>query len=211
MAADHELASGRRRNPAQAQCGRCGNCHRARTRVVQPAGSGLGGGGFLLVRKADGTVTALDFREVAPNKPAGDMFLDAATGSSGARAIPLGWPGRRCSRRARRPCARTARVGDIQARTVIAPALRLADKGFPVGSTWHAVPRWWYRSWPTIIRCAAFGTARQDSHRRTDRASPRAGRNAAHPRTRRFLAFTRPRRARLATISSPRTGRPADF
>jgi gamma-glutamyltranspeptidase/glutathione hydrolase len=45
--------------------------------VVEPFSAGIGGGGFLLLRRAEtGTVQALDFRERAPRRAARDMYLD---------------------------------------------------------------------------------------------------------------------------------------
>ncbi len=38
---------------------------------------GLGGGGHVIIRMADGRITVLDFREQAPGKATRDMFLDA--------------------------------------------------------------------------------------------------------------------------------------
>ena len=43
--------------------------------VVNPFASGLGGGGFLLVRTAEGEVEALDFREAAPGAAHRDMYV----------------------------------------------------------------------------------------------------------------------------------------
>ncbi len=45
--------------------------------VVNPEAGNIGGGGFLVVRMADGTTAALDFREAAPMGASRDMFLDA--------------------------------------------------------------------------------------------------------------------------------------
>src|SRR5205085_7825556 len=39
---------------------------------------GLGGGGYVLLRMADGRTGFFDFREQAPGKSSGDMFLDAS-------------------------------------------------------------------------------------------------------------------------------------
>lgn len=46
--------------------------------VVYPGAGNIGGGGFMLVRKADGTTATLDFREKAPALATHDMFLDSA-------------------------------------------------------------------------------------------------------------------------------------
>ncbi|HEV7588681.1 MAG TPA: gamma-glutamyltransferase [Longimicrobium sp.] len=45
--------------------------------VVNPEAGNIGGGGFMVVRMADGTAAALDFREAAPLKATRDMYLDA--------------------------------------------------------------------------------------------------------------------------------------
>ncbi len=44
--------------------------------VVFPNAGNLGGGGFMVIRTADGEVTTIDFREVAPGEASRDMFLD---------------------------------------------------------------------------------------------------------------------------------------
>src|SRR6185436_13838743 len=43
--------------------------------VVNPEAGNIGGGGFMVVRMADGTTAALDFREAAPLKATRDMYL----------------------------------------------------------------------------------------------------------------------------------------
>src|SRR6476620_4148684 len=45
--------------------------------VTHPYAGNLGGGGFMLVRFADGRSTFIDFRERAPDKASRDMYLDA--------------------------------------------------------------------------------------------------------------------------------------
>ena len=44
--------------------------------VVLPVAGNIGGGGFMVVRMADGTTNTLDFREKAPGKASRDMYLD---------------------------------------------------------------------------------------------------------------------------------------
>jgi gamma-glutamyltranspeptidase/glutathione hydrolase len=46
--------------------------------VVNPEAGNIGGGGFLVVRMADGTTASLDFREAAPMAATANMFLDSA-------------------------------------------------------------------------------------------------------------------------------------
>src|SRR5882757_3802300 len=45
--------------------------------VVHPAAGNIGGGGFMLLRKANGELHFLDFREKAPKAASRDMYLDA--------------------------------------------------------------------------------------------------------------------------------------
>jgi gamma-glutamyltranspeptidase/glutathione hydrolase len=64
--------------------------------VVNPEAGNIGGGGFMVVRMADGTTAALDFREMAPGRATRDMFLDAAgnvTDKSTEGHLAAGVPG----------------------------------------------------------------------------------------------------------------------
>src|SRR5688572_31674216 len=45
--------------------------------VTWPSAGNLGGGGFMLIRKADGTTEAIDYRERAPLAATRTMYLDA--------------------------------------------------------------------------------------------------------------------------------------
>src|SRR5512142_1529818 len=46
--------------------------------VTWPSAGNLGGGGFMMVRKADGTAEAIDYRERAPLAATRNMYLDAS-------------------------------------------------------------------------------------------------------------------------------------
>src|SRR6478609_3127877 len=43
--------------------------------VTHPSAGNIGGGGFMLVRSADGTVTSFDYREKAPGKATQKMYM----------------------------------------------------------------------------------------------------------------------------------------
>lgn len=43
--------------------------------VVYPSAGNLGGGGFMMIRRSDGTATAIDYRETAPATVARDMYV----------------------------------------------------------------------------------------------------------------------------------------
>ncbi len=99
--------------------------------VTLPRAGNLGGGGFLLVRTADGTIRALDFREKAPCRAHRDMYLDPSGRVDAAAStrgyLSVGVPG---------TVAGLAEVlekhGTISLREAIEPARRLAEEGFPV-------------------------------------------------------------------------------
>ena len=64
--------------------------------VVNPEAGNIGGGGFLMLRMADGTTAALDYREKAPLAATRDMFLDEAgnlTDKSVVGHLAAGVPG----------------------------------------------------------------------------------------------------------------------
>src|SRR5215813_2984501 len=46
--------------------------------VTHPSAGNIGGGGFMLVRMADGRTAFIDFRERAPLSASRNMYLDAA-------------------------------------------------------------------------------------------------------------------------------------
>ena len=46
--------------------------------VAYPEAGNLGGGGYMVIRLADGRTAAIDYREVAPLAATHDMYLDAA-------------------------------------------------------------------------------------------------------------------------------------
>ena len=104
--------------------------------VVQPFASGIGGGGFAVVHRADGKPYALDFREVAPAKATRDMYLDAAgdvvkhasTRGPRAAAVPGELKGLFELHR---------RHGKLPWARVVAPALKAARDGFPAGELLH--------------------------------------------------------------------------
>lgn len=135
VAADHELAS-RAGSEVLARGGNAVDAAIATALalgVVQPAGSGLGGGGFLVFRRADGTVRVLDFREVAPKLANATMFVDPKTGQvvperSRRGGLAIGVPGEAAGF-----ALALRELGSLPASQVIAPALRLAKEGFPVG------------------------------------------------------------------------------
>jgi gamma-glutamyltranspeptidase/glutathione hydrolase len=97
--------------------------------VVYPAAGNLGGGGFMMLRLADGRATFLDFREKAPQAATANMFLDASgavvPGRSTRTWLAVGVPGSVAGLDAAR-----AKYGTLPRAAVLAPAIRLARQGF---------------------------------------------------------------------------------
>lgn len=105
--------------------------------VVEPAGSGLGGGGFwLLHRASDGFETMLDGRETAPLAAHQDMYLDAEgkviPGLSIDGPLSAGIPGV--------PAALVhlaEHYGKLPLSTSLQPAIRYARDGFVIGERYR--------------------------------------------------------------------------
>lgn len=100
--------------------------------VVEPYSSGLGGGGFwLLHRVSDNKDIMIDGRETAPGRASRDMYLDRngdpVPGLSLNGALAAGIPGV--------PAAMVhinEKYGKLSLQEDFAPAIRYAEKGFPV-------------------------------------------------------------------------------
>ena len=65
--------------------------------VTHPSAGNIGGGGFMIIRFADGSTTSIDFRETAPINSTETMFLDefgkVIPGKSWSTALATGVPG----------------------------------------------------------------------------------------------------------------------
>ncbi|MGV8824902.1 gamma-glutamyltransferase [Methylibium petroleiphilum] len=97
--------------------------------VVYPAAGNLGGGGFMTLQFADGRRTFLDFREKAPLAATADMYLGAdgqpVKGLSTRGHLAVGVPGTVSGLEFAR-----VKYGTMQRAALVAPALRLARRGF---------------------------------------------------------------------------------
>ncbi|MSR21344.1 MAG: gamma-glutamyltransferase [Gemmatimonadetes bacterium] len=97
--------------------------------VVNPAAGNIGGGGFMVVRLANSTAAALDFREKAPLVATHDMYLDADGNLTDRRLVghlASGVPGSVWGM-----WAAHQRYGVIPWATLVEPAIELAE-GFEV-------------------------------------------------------------------------------
>jgi gamma-glutamyltranspeptidase/glutathione hydrolase len=99
--------------------------------VVEPAAGNIGGGGFMLVRLADGRSTFLDYREVAPGaatrnmyiKPDGKLDGEASVIGYKSVAVPGTVAGLELALKT---------YGTMKLAEVMGPAIRLAENGFAV-------------------------------------------------------------------------------
>lgn len=110
--------------------------------VVEPYSSGLGGGGFWMLHRAeDGHEVMLDARETAPGEATADMYQNDegevqrewATEGPSAAGIP-GQPA---------AFVHLAReYGELPLSESLAPAIELAEDGFKVGESYRNMANW---------------------------------------------------------------------
>ncbi len=99
--------------------------------VTWPEAGNLGGGGFILLRKADGTEEAIDYRERAPLAATRDMYLDA-NGEIIKDASLLGYKASGVPGTVAGLALAHRRHGKLRWADLVEPARRLAAEGFPV-------------------------------------------------------------------------------
>ena len=100
--------------------------------VAYPEAGNLGGGGYMVIRMADGRVAALDYRETAPLAATRDMYVGSdgkVTGESVIGPKASGVPGAVAGM-----VEAHRRFGALPLARVVAPAIRLAADGFLVDS-----------------------------------------------------------------------------
>jgi gamma-glutamyltranspeptidase/glutathione hydrolase len=99
--------------------------------VTHPEAGNIGGGGFMLIRLAGGESVVIDYREEAPGGASREMYLngngdvipEASTIGGRAVAVPGTVAGLALAHR---------KYGKLQWAQVLQPAIRLAQRGFPV-------------------------------------------------------------------------------
>jgi len=101
--------------------------------VVHPPAGNIGGGGFMLIRMADGTTHFLDYREKAPAAATRDMYLDehgkVIEGASEIGYKSIGVPGSVAGL-----VYAEQKYGKLTLKEVMAPAIKLAREGYAL--TW---------------------------------------------------------------------------
>jgi len=100
--------------------------------VVEPAAGNIGGGGFMLVRLADGRTTFFDYREVAPGHATRDMYI-GADGKLDPEASTVGYKSVAVPGTVAGLELALKTYGTMKLAEVMAPAIRLAENGFAVG------------------------------------------------------------------------------
>ncbi|MFH6995844.1 gamma-glutamyltransferase [Flavobacterium sp. FlaQc-48] len=96
--------------------------------VAYPYAGNIGGGGFMVYRKANGEVGSLDYREKAPLAATKDMFLDkegnVIKGKSTETALAIGVPGTVAG-----VFAVHKKLGSLPMSEILKPVIALAEKG----------------------------------------------------------------------------------
>ncbi|MGH3914535.1 MAG: gamma-glutamyltransferase, partial [Pseudonocardiaceae bacterium] len=107
--------------------------------VTEPYSAGIGGGGFFVYFQAGtGRVLTLDGRETAPQAMDSTAFIDPATGQpvpfaeAVTSGLSVGVPGTPATW-----AQALDRWGTISLAQALQPAIRTADRGFPVDETFH--------------------------------------------------------------------------
>jgi len=98
--------------------------------VTHPYAGNIGGGGFMLIRLADGRTTFIDFREKAPRKATHDMYL-GANGNPTKDSL-LGWRAAGVPGTARGLELALKKYGHKSWSELLQPAIKLASSGFPI-------------------------------------------------------------------------------
>jgi len=99
--------------------------------VTHPSAGNLGGGGFMLIRFADGRSTFIDFRERAPNAATRDMYIDPATGKATQDSL-IGYRASGIPGTVRGFEFAHEKYGKKPWKELVDPAVHLARDGFPV-------------------------------------------------------------------------------
>jgi gamma-glutamyltranspeptidase/glutathione hydrolase len=101
--------------------------------ATHPLAGNLGGGGYMLIRMADGRTTFIDFREKAPEKASHDMYLDAA--GKLTRDSIEGWRSSGVPGTVSGFELAQSKYGKLKWAEDMKPAVELASKGYPVSYT----------------------------------------------------------------------------
>lgn len=101
--------------------------------VTHPLAGNLGGGGFMLIRMADGRTSFIDFREKAPAKAKHDMYLDSSGNPTNDSIV--GWRSVGVPGTVRGFELAHQKFGRKPWAELVKPAIDLAANGFPVSKS----------------------------------------------------------------------------
>ena len=99
--------------------------------VVHPQAGNLGGGGFMLIRLADGRMHFVDYREMAPAAATANMYLDAQ-GNVIENASLIGYKAVGVPGSVAGMVYAEKAYGKLTLGQVMAPAIKLAQEGYPL-------------------------------------------------------------------------------
>jgi gamma-glutamyltranspeptidase/glutathione hydrolase len=99
--------------------------------VTHPSAGNLGGGGFMIVRTADGNATSFDYRERAPAASTATMYL-RPDGTIDRSLTNAGWLAPGVPGTVRGLAMAHRKFGKLPWADVVRPAARLASQGFPL-------------------------------------------------------------------------------
>jgi gamma-glutamyltranspeptidase/glutathione hydrolase len=99
--------------------------------VVHPQAGNLGGGGFMLIRLADGRMHFVDYREMAPAAATANMYLDAQ-GNVIENASLIGYKAVGVPGSVAGMVYAEKAYGKLTLGQVMAPAIKLAQDGYPL-------------------------------------------------------------------------------
>ncbi|MFN8574529.1 MAG: gamma-glutamyltransferase [Gemmatimonadaceae bacterium] len=97
--------------------------------VTHPSAGNIGGGGFMIIRLADGRATTIDYREKAPLKSTATMYV-AADGSLNYAGTDSGWKSPGVPGTVRGLSLAHQKYGKLPWKDVVQPAADLAASGF---------------------------------------------------------------------------------
>ncbi len=101
--------------------------------VTHPSAGNIGGGGFMLVRLANGKTAFLDFRECAPGKATRDMYI-GPDGKATKDSI-FGWRSSGVPGSVAGFASASKKFGSKPWADLLEPAIKLARDGYPVSTT----------------------------------------------------------------------------
>src|SRR5258708_732370 len=97
--------------------------------VTHPSAGNIGGGGFMVIRPARGRPITIDYRERAPGKSTQTMYLDS-TGKIARQLTATGYLAPGVPGTVRGLSMAHQKYGKLSWKTVMMPAVDLAEKGF---------------------------------------------------------------------------------